>query len=66
VSSAGTESERIYKAVIRKREAETADFLMVVDKRGRIAYITTKVRVLLLAVGGGLLLSRSVVQHFRD
>lgn len=41
----GTESERIYKAVIRKREAGTAEFLMVVDKRGRIAYITTKVRV---------------------
>lgn len=39
----GTESERIYKAVIRKRETESAEYLMVVDKRGRIVYITTKV-----------------------
>jgi hypothetical protein len=41
--STGTDAERLYVAVICKRACEQSEHLMVTDKRGRIAYATSKV-----------------------
>jgi hypothetical protein len=40
---AGTENERLYKAVFRKCEGDASEHLMVTDKKGRIMYLTTQV-----------------------
>jgi hypothetical protein len=40
----GTEAERLYKALFKRRAGDNSEHLMVTDKRGRIVYMTTKVR----------------------
>lgn len=48
---AGSDAERLYVAVIRKRASETNEHLMVTDKKARIVYITSKVMAAVVLLG---------------